>query len=71
MKSEGIVRIVLTQHGDAKSLVVENNGKGLPPDFDLENQSSLGMTLVKSLSSQLGATVEFNNGEWTTFKITF
>jgi len=69
--SEGIVRVELTGDEQLKTLIVKNNGKGLPADFDLENESSLGMTLVKSLSSQLGADVEFSNGEWTTFKITF
>ncbi len=44
-------------------LVVRDNGVGLPMDLDIENASSLGLTIVNALTSQLRGTVKLcHNG---------
>ena len=45
-------------------LVVQDNGLGLPSDFDMSRAKSLGLRLVRRLSKQLyGKTVyEYTNG---------
>ncbi len=40
-------------------LTVEDNGPGLPPDFDPTRSKRLGMKLVRSFAEQLGATLEW------------
>jgi len=42
---------------------VQDNGKGLPNDFELEqsNDSKLGVMLVKLLSKQLKGHTQFEN----------
>jgi len=53
--SEGgtiVVCIVATQSNRVK-LSVEDNGCGLPHDFDINSTNSLGMDLIKGLSKQL------------------
>jgi two-component sensor histidine kinase len=52
-------------------LTVSDNGVGLPTGIDLENPTSLGLTLVKLLIRQLKATLEVKQEAGTTFKIVF
>lgn len=52
-------------------LSVADNGHPLPDDFSLESSSSLGMTLIKTLISQLEGNITITQGEWTTFEVTF
>lgn len=52
-------------------LCVSDTGIGLPPGFDPELGKSLGMKLVRMLTSQLCGEIECRNGVGTTFEITF
>jgi two-component sensor histidine kinase len=40
-------------------IVVQDNGKGLPGNFDASRNESMGLKLVESLARQLGGQVEF------------
>lgn len=42
-------------------LVVQDNGVGLPPDFNISKFDTLGMTLVNILTKQIGATLVFDS----------
>jgi two-component sensor histidine kinase len=45
------------------TLIYRDNGVGLPPDFDLSNADSLGMTLLRAISKQLGGFMRaYNDG---------
>ena len=52
-------------------LVVNDNGIGLPPNFDLQNTESLGLQIVVALLNQLLGTIVINRNIGTEFKITF
>jgi PAS domain S-box-containing protein len=52
-------------------LIVKDNGIGFPADFDLENSKTLGLKIVKSLTRQLGGSLELNSQKGTEFIITF
>lgn len=41
------------------NLIVKDNGKGIPLDFDPETKDSLGMTIIRSLSEQIDGTFTF------------
>ncbi|MBN2873527.1 MAG: hypothetical protein JXM71_00405, partial [Spirochaetales bacterium] len=41
------------------SLVVKDQGAGLPPDIDPMTSSTMGFTLVRSLAAQLKGTLSF------------
>jgi two-component sensor histidine kinase len=45
-------------------LQVQDNGKGLPKDFDFKNTDSYGMKMIESVSKKLKASIQFynNNG---------
>lgn len=52
-------------------LLVQDNGKGLPDDFEKSSADSLGMTLVDTLVNQLEARLSIGNGVGSKFQIKF
>jgi two-component sensor histidine kinase len=53
------------------TLTVRDDGVGLPAGFSLENATSLGFILVRSLASQLGGTVSVGSGPGASFSVSF
>ncbi|MBF0317033.1 MAG: response regulator [Nitrospirae bacterium] len=57
---------------NAYELIVKDNGKGIPEDFDINKSASLGLKLIKILAEyQLGGKIEMNTKEGTEFKLSF
>ena len=52
-------------------LQIADNGKGLPPDFDLDRSRSFGLKLVKGLTYQLDGRLQVQSSAGTTFSIKF
>lgn len=68
----GEVRVTLFGEDDGRiTMIVGDNGAGLPPDTDLEKSASLGLRLVKMLAQQLGAEVQVNRGRGTEYRFKF
>lgn len=53
------------------TLIVSDNGIGLPQNFDFKNTGSLGLQLVDDLINQLSGTIEINRSSGVEFKIKF
>jgi two-component sensor histidine kinase len=53
------------------TLIISDNGIGVPEDFDFQHTESLGMQLVNTLASQLDGDIELNSNDGTEFKIRF
>lgn len=71
-KDTGSITISFSKLSDDKlKLIVEDNGIGLPKDFDIENADSLGLQLVTTLITQIGGELEINTEKGTTFNIVF
>jgi two-component sensor histidine kinase len=70
---EGEVTINLTiKEKEQVKLEIMDNGIGLPPNLDWENNNSLGLRLVRLLSKQLDAEISVNgNNQGTIFSIIF
>ncbi|RME09622.1 MAG: hypothetical protein D6802_11575 [Ardenticatenia bacterium] len=51
-RDQGEVVVVLEDEGHDVVLQVRDNGVGLPPDFDLEQSSSLGLQIVRTVVQQ-------------------
>jgi PAS domain S-box-containing protein len=69
---KGEINIKIDSHSSEKfSIVVSDNGIGLPGDLNLEHRDSLGLRLVHRLVGQLDGVIEMINGHGTTFKILF
>ena len=69
--TKGEVNIMFARADDQYTLCVSDTGVGLPPDYDPEQSKSLGMKLVRMLTTQLNGEMECRNGVGTTFQITF
>lgn len=68
----GRVRVSLQHTGeDLYILSVSDDGVGFPPGLDYRNTKSLGLQLVMTLTTQLGAEIALTREQGTTFTITF
>lgn len=70
----GRIEIVLKYEDPTLKLTITDNGEGLPADFNIAAQQSLGMTLIQTLSDQLKGTIDFStvsNGKGTVFQFEF
>ena len=67
---EGTISISGGYEGDLITLVVRDNGIGIPADFDWKNTTSLGMRLVTSLIDQVDGTIVLDRSQGTAFTIT-
>jgi two-component sensor histidine kinase/PAS domain-containing protein len=57
--------------GDEITLTISDNGIGLPDDFSMKSQTSLGMFIIKLLVEQLDGTIEYRSDGGATFTIQF
>ena len=71
--SAGEVVVELRPHGTHEySLLIKDNGVGLPEGFDVRTSNSLGLKLVSDLTRQLDGFMEVESGPTgTTFRIVF
>ncbi|MCI5144008.1 MAG: PAS domain S-box protein [Candidatus Electrothrix sp. AR3] len=57
----GSLKISFVQKNNAYRLSVKDNGCGLPDNYDWQSSPSLGFNLIRTLSAQLDAQLEFKN----------
>jgi PAS domain S-box-containing protein len=67
---EGVISISGGDVGDLMTLVVRDNGIGIPAELDWKSTTSLGMRLVTSLVDQVDGTITLDRNLGTTFTIT-
>jgi PAS domain S-box-containing protein len=68
----GTIRVELRSHGERElSLTVQDDGVGLPADFDLERVESMGLRLVSTLSEQLDARLVIRGDHGASFQLLF
>jgi two-component sensor histidine kinase len=72
-QNKGKITLRLEREKNILKFSVQDNGIGLPSEFDIDKLSSLGMTLVRTLATQLEAKLGWNSseGKGTKFTITF
>jgi two-component sensor histidine kinase len=59
--ASGVIKIALKHRDDGSiDFRIADNGSGLPADFQIETDSSLGMKVIASTVRQLGGTLEIN-----------
>ena len=67
----GEITVSLTRNNGQFSMIVRDNGVGIPNDFDLRKTNSLGMRLVYTLTSQLRGTMDLERSPGTVLHIVF
>jgi two-component sensor histidine kinase len=66
------ITIALTRNDGEYSLIVQDNGVGLPPGFDITKTKTLGLKLVNFLAKhQMSAKIEVNSATGTEFIFRF
>ncbi|MDQ7819275.1 MAG: GAF domain-containing protein [Armatimonadota bacterium] len=70
-RAEGRIRITIAREGSGLRVVVEDNGRGVPPGFDPQASADLGLKIVHALVTEdLGGTLEYAGGTGTRALIT-
>ena len=70
-RSAGLIKVRLEDHGDEIEIIVADDGNGLPDDFSLEQTTSLGLRIVKTLVQddlQGGLAIEEDSGVQVTVR---
>ena len=71
-RRQGEIWISFTvENDDRYTLIVKDNGVGVPANLDIHNTASLGLQIVCALTEQLEGSFELNPKGGTAFKITF
>jgi two-component sensor histidine kinase len=70
-RDQGTIEVGYAHAGATAVLVIADDGCGVPEDIFENADGSLGITLVHSLSSQLGGTVSVENGRGSRFTVRF
>ena len=68
---ENKIEIHMTESGGMIKLILQDNGVGLPSDFDLNESQSLGYTIVNTLIKQLDADIKLENNKGTKITLSF
>ncbi len=68
---QGTVRVSLECAREECKLIVDDNGVGLPEEFDWERADSLGLQLIQVLTNQLDGAVHLDRSSGTRFEISF
>jgi len=70
-KTQGSIMIHLNESDGRVQLLLKDNGKGLPPDFNLETANTTGFTIVKALVQQLDGELTIKNSEGPSMELQF
>lgn len=67
----GKIEVSVTQHGDMVTLIVQDNGKGLPETLNMDEESTLGLTIINLLAQQLKGDIKAENDQGSRFTLQF
>jgi len=70
-KESGTIWVNMWDTQDRIIIEIRDNGMGLPKDFSIENQTSIGMNLIQTLTQQLDGELEIENNEGGCFRVAF
>lgn len=70
-ETKGSITIHLKESEGKVHLLLKDNGKALPFEFDLESADSTGFTIVKALVKQLDGQLQITNTEIPTIELQF
>lgn len=70
-RAQGEISIKLRTSESQHFLLVKDNGVGFPPDLDISQVDSLGLTIGKALAAQLGGQVTLDSSGGAKTEINF
>ncbi len=69
-QKEGSIYIALTSQDNVYKLVLKDNGKGLPKDFDINQLDSFGLETIQLLTKEYGGTFTIDGSNGVAMNIT-
>jgi two-component sensor histidine kinase len=69
-REKGTISISLDERNEKLLLIIEDDGIGLPPEYD-SGKATLGMQLIRKFSKQIDATLKINSSKGTIFSLLF
>lgn len=73
-EAQGTIRLSSKYEEPKLTITIQDDGRGLPEDFDFDNQNTLGMSLIQTLTGQLNGDVQFTSlgkNQGTKFELSF
>jgi len=67
----GIIEVETGMNGQKGVIRYDDNGRRLPEGFDPKEQTTLGLELIRNLTTQIQGTVRFESGSGMTCTLTF
>ncbi|MFU8813374.1 MAG: sensor histidine kinase [Balneolaceae bacterium] len=65
-RKDGEIRVMLVRNGSSIEVEITDDGIGLPDHFDIQSESSLGVTLIRTLVNQLKGEADYIRDKETT-----
>jgi two-component sensor histidine kinase len=70
--SDKKLNVDISKENDTVKITCKDNGKGLPPTFNIETVKSMGLKLVRSFTKrQLKGDIRFSSDNGTTVELSF
>jgi PAS domain S-box-containing protein len=70
-RETGEIRIRAEKKENELTLIVSDNGTGFLDEVDIEARETLGLKIVRTLTRQIGGTLDISNDKGAQFKLTF
>jgi two-component sensor histidine kinase len=70
-RKDCLITISAKISGRNVTILIQDNGKGLPESFDPDKPGGFGMQLVSILAEQIGGHIRIERGEGTKFALEF
>ncbi|MEW6469239.1 MAG: PAS domain S-box protein [Bacteroidota bacterium] len=70
-RKRGKITVRIKSRGERISMLISDNGVGLPKKVDFRNTDSLGLQLVVTLTEQIGGAIKLDRKKGTKFAISF
>lgn len=67
----GIIEIKLRESEGTITIIIRDNGKGLPEGFSVEEHTSIGINLIDTLTKQLEGDLSYKSERGTEFRVEF
>ena len=68
---EGVITVSLEVKGNTATLIVSDNGIGLPEEFEEMKKKSLGMTLIEVFTKQIDGELTYESNNGSHFSVSF
>jgi two-component sensor histidine kinase/ABC-type amino acid transport substrate-binding protein len=68
---KGKISVKFFQNGNKVRLEISDNGKGLPKDFDIDQNGSMGIPLIQTLALQIEAEMSYSGTDGVSYTIEF